>query len=417
VVVSWGAYDGEAANLGRFYRVRASTLPAGGQSWTSPEWVSLPTEVVNDPQLQAASDGSLLETWLANDGTASGRLRWSRLDATGWSAPGDLGTNNSAASLAFGPGGSVTAEWTGYVGSLAISEIRVAGFRPDTGWSPVTVLATGVDMPQLVATAAGTPTAGWRSCSFGGALPDCTLQLSTLAAGSWSEPVNAPTVDSGLDGYQLSSSPSGQLNVVYDDRVPDLQNLHGRYQIQAAGTIQPQLSGTAVPVITGSATVGGLLTASTGSWAQPPSSFTFQWWRNGIAIPTMAQQTYRPTLADAGNRLSVTVTGHLAGYRDAVLRSAQLTVARPPLRNLVRPSITGTALVGQVLFSHVGSWTPTPTSYGYQWLRDGRAITGATRYAYRLGTADRGHAIAVRVTANRTPYLSTSNGSWPVRPR
>jgi len=28
---------------------------------------------------------------------------------------------------------------------------------------------------------------------------------------------------------------------------------------------------------------------------------------------------------------SVTVTGHLAGYRDAVVRSAQVTVARPPL--------------------------------------------------------------------------------------
>ncbi|HEU5269024.1 MAG TPA: hypothetical protein VFU36_03800 [Jatrophihabitans sp.] len=31
--------------------------------------------------------------------------------------------------------------------------------------------------------------------------------------------------------------------------------------------------------------------------------------------------------------------------------------------------------------------------------------------------ADRGHAVAVRVTANRSPYLSTWTGSWPVRPR
>jgi len=419
VAVTWGAYDGEANNLGRFYRVRASTLPAGSSSWTAPEWVSLPSEVVLEPQLQAASDGSLWEMWLANDGSASGRLRWSRLDAGGWSTPGDFGSNTwGVPNLAFGPGGSVTAEWLGQAATSPYgSELRVAGFRPDTGWSATTVLATQVDMPQLVATAAGTPTAAWRNCDDTGALPNCTLQLSTLTAGSWSAPVNVPTVDSGLDVYALSSSPSGQLNVVYDDRVPDPQDLHGRYQIQAAGTIRPQLSATAAPRISGSATVGGLLTASTGSWAQPPSSVTFQWWRNGIAIPTAAHQTYRPGLADAGNRLSVTVTGHLAGYRDAVVRSAQVTVARPPLRNLVRPSITGTARVGQVLLSHVGSWTPTPTSYGYQWLRDGRPIPGGTRYAYRLVTADRGHAIAVRVTAYRSPYLSTSNGSWPVRPR
>jgi hypothetical protein len=357
--------------------------------------------------------------WLATDASTPALLRWSRLDADGWSSPGGLGTRNEGSpSLAFGPGGSVTAEWLGFAATFPNgSELRVASYRPDTGWSATTVLATGVDMPNLVAGADGTPTAGWRSCDDSGALPVCTLQLSTLTAGSWSAPVGAPTVDSGLDVYQLSSSPSGQLNVVYDDRVPDPQNSHGRYQIQAAGTIQPQLSATAAPGISGSATVGGLLTASVGSWAQPPSSFTFQWWRNGVAIPTMAHQTYRPVLADAGNRLSVTVTGHLAGYRDAVVRSTQVTVARPPLRNLVRPSITGTALVGQVLVSHVGSWTPTPTSYGYQWLRDGRAIPGATRYAYRLVIADRGHAVAVRVTANRSPYLSTSNGSWPVRPR
>jgi hypothetical protein len=418
VVVTWGAYDGDGGNLGRFYRVRASTLPAGSSRWTTPEWVSLPNEVVLSPQLQAAGDGSLLETWLANDGTASGRLRWSRLDADGWSTPGDLGSNTAGPpSLAFGPGGSVTAAWIGYAGPGPVAELRVAGFRPDTGWSPTTVLATGVDSPHLVATADGTPTAAWRSCDVSGALPSCTLQLSTLTAGTWSAPVSPPTVDSGLSSYALSSSPTGQLNVVYDDQVPNPQNAHGKFQIQSAWTIRPQLSVTVAPMITGSATVGGLLTATTGSWAQPPSSVVFQWWRNGIAIPTMAHQTYRPVLADAGQRLSVTVTGHLDGYRDAVVRSVQVTVARPPIRNLVKPSITGTTLVGQVLVSHVGTWTPTPAGYGYQWLRDGRAIPGATRYAYRLVTADRGHAIAVRVTAVRSPYLSTSAGSWPVRPR
>jgi hypothetical protein len=419
VVVTWGAYDGQANNLGKFYRIRASALPAGGSSWTAPEWVSLPSEVVYEPQLQPAGDGSLMEVWVANDATNSDRLRWSRLDGSGWSTPGDLGTRNQAsASLAFGPGGSVTAEWLGYAATSPYgSELRVASYRPDTGWSPTAVLASQVDMPHLVAAANGTPTAGWRSCTFLGATPNCTLQLSTLTGGAWSAPASAPTVDTGLTSYELSSSPSGQLNVVYDDEVPNLAHLHGKYQIQAAGTIQPQLSATAAPSVKGSATVGGLLTAATGTWAQPPSSFTFQWWRNGIAIPTAAHQTYRPGLADAGNRLSVTVAGHLAGYRDAVARSAQVTVARPPLRNLVRPSITGTARVGQVLLSHVGSWTPTPAGYGYQWLRDGRAIPGATRYAYRLGTADRGHAIAVRVTAVRSPYLSTSSGSWPVRPR
>ena len=82
VVVTWGAYDGQADNLGRFYRIRASALPAGSSSWTAPEWVSLPSEVVYEPQLQPASDGSLMEMWVANNATNPTRLRWSRLDAS-----------------------------------------------------------------------------------------------------------------------------------------------------------------------------------------------------------------------------------------------------------------------------------------------------------------------------------------------
>jgi hypothetical protein len=154
VVVTWGAYDGQADNLGTFYRVRASALPAGSQSWTTPEWVSLPNEVVNGPQLQPAGDGSLLEMWLANDGSTPARLRRSRLDGDGWSTPGDLGSNTAGApSLAFGPGGSVTAAWIGYSGPGPVEELRVAGFRPDSGWAPATVLTTGVDMPQAGAAA------------------------------------------------------------------------------------------------------------------------------------------------------------------------------------------------------------------------------------------------------------------------
>jgi len=62
----------------------------------------------------------------------------------------------------------------------------------------------------------------------------------------------------------------------------------------------------------------------------------------------------------------------------------------------------GTAEVGKTLTAKVSGFTPTPSSYKYQWLRDGNKIPGATNATYTLQAADGGHAIKVKVTALRS---------------
>jgi len=62
----------------------------------------------------------------------------------------------------------------------------------------------------------------------------------------------------------------------------------------------------------------------------------------------------------------------------------------------------GTAKVGKTLTAEVSGFTPTPSSYMYQWLRDGNKIPGATKSTYMLREADAGHAIKVKVTALRS---------------
>ncbi len=68
-----------------------------------------------------------------------------------------------------------------------------------------------------------------------------------------------------------------------------------------------------------------------------------------------------------------------------------------------RPTVTGTAREGSVLTAGVGSWTPTPTRYGYQWQRDTSSgwvnISGATRQTYTPGVADLGTQLDVVVSA------------------
>jgi hypothetical protein len=78
--------------------------------------------------------------------------------------------------------------------------------------------------------------------------------------------------------------------------------------------------------------------------------------------------------------------------------------------NTVLPSITGTPAVGQTLTTSDGTWTESPTSFTYQWLRcaasggatdgsDCAVIGGATTNSYVVATGDVGFTLRIRVTA------------------
>ncbi|MDF1487708.1 hypothetical protein [Tessaracoccus caeni] len=75
------------------------------------------------------------------------------------------------------------------------------------------------------------------------------------------------------------------------------------------------------------------------------------------------------------------------------------------------PTISGTAKVGKTLTASPGSWKPSGATFGYQWLRDGKAIKGATKSTYKLGSADAGRSISVKVTGKKAGYSSVSKTS------
>lgn len=72
------------------------------------------------------------------------------------------------------------------------------------------------------------------------------------------------------------------------------------------------------------------------------------------------------------------------------------------------PTISGKARVGRTLTAKPGTWTPADVTIGYQWLRGGKTISGATGVAYKLKKADRGKRISVRLRASRSGYLPAS---------
>jgi hypothetical protein len=148
---------------------------------------------------------------------------------------------------------------------------------------------------------------------------------------------------------------------------------------------------TTPPTISGTAQVGQTVTATNGTWANSPTSFTYQWNRAGSAISGAAASAYVPVAADVGNTLAISVTAtNGSGSSTPAASAATGAVIDIIATNSSVPTISGTAQVGQTLTATTGIWTHNPTSFTYQWNRAGGAISGATASTYVPVAADVG---------------------------
>lgn len=79
------------------------------------------------------------------------------------------------------------------------------------------------------------------------------------------------------------------------------------YKILPEQVVVP-ISNTVAPVVSGTAGVGETLSVTDGTWAGSPSTFTYQWKRDDVAISGATSNTYVLVSGDAGNNISCTVT-------------------------------------------------------------------------------------------------------------
>ncbi|WP_193609800.1 glycoside hydrolase family 3 N-terminal domain-containing protein [Nocardioides lijunqiniae] len=82
------------------------------------------------------------------------------------------------------------------------------------------------------------------------------------------------------------------------------------------------------------------------------------------------------------------------------------------------PVVRGTPVAGGRLSATAGAWSVPGVTTTYRWLRDGAVVPGATGSSYRLGAADVGRRLQVRVTATAAGYLpgtATSTATGTVR--
>jgi len=192
---------------------------------------------------------------------------------------------------------------------------------------------------------------------------------------------------------------------------------------------------TAAPVVSGQAYVGKTLTTSKGSWQNSPTGYAYQWARcdangNGCAqIGGATSSSYVATSADVSHTLEALVTAtNSAGTAGPVSSkpTAVVSAALPPT-NTAAPTIVGKPFVGAQLVAEPGSYSGgAVSSYRYQWERcdpsnlNCASVSGATREAYTVASADLAKRLRVTVTASNpfghatTPSNATDAVTVPV---
>lgn len=239
------------------------------------------------------------------------------------------------------------------------------------------------------------------------------------AAGTWT-----PSVDSVSYQWLRDGSPIDDATKA--DYVLDVADLGALVTVKVTGVKQGYLDasvtsqtatvvaeGTIVvekPTISGQGQVGRTLTARPGAWSPVPTTWSYQWYRDGDPIEDADQAQYVLTEDDIAANITVAVSGARDGYQEtAAVESDPIEVA--PQGTFVAPdeiAVHGSYAVGQTLTADRGTWTPTPNTFSYQWLRSGQTIDGATEATYTLEVADLGKVITVKVTGSSDGYRSAS---------
>jgi Pro-kumamolisin, activation domain/Putative Ig domain/Bacterial Ig-like domain (group 3) len=306
------------------------------------------------------------------------------------------GTLGTAASLQINAtdsdgGATLTYSATGLPARLSINSSTglISGTTTTAGGSNVTVTAT--DPTGAHGSASFTWTVTTRSTRTSvscspvsvpvGDATRCTVTVSDTDAGSVTTPGGAVSFSSDGSG----SCSLSQLSV-------GVASCEVSYTPSAAGT--PQITASYVGDPAHESSSGSFTLTATA----PPSAQSAS--PAGEAIS--ASHTYPVTASLGGQTETATI---------------RQTVSGPPA-NAGPPAISGRAKAGGVLICSRGSWTGSPTRFGFQWNRDRTPIAGATSSSYTVRTIDEGNKLTCSTTASnaagKAPPATSTGVSVPV---
>lgn len=380
-----------------------------GQSWSnlgaagSRSWISLKTDSTGSTIAGGVSAGSV---WLSSNG------------GTSWSEVTAIGTSKVWKGLAIIPSGTVLVAaasngeiWRGVLssGSWAWTNITTGKTTSplyggttiivsSLGWTSVAIDTTGEKIAAISNDLYFTSDSGasWKNITWGNyswisISGSSDLKTMMMLASNGCGSNCRPHIVTTTNYTSFTDSIYGAVGVAYSsgefaaDASRAIAATASSYIYTAGDTYVPALtpSVAAAPAISGNLTYGQVLTSSTGTWNNSPTSYAYQWARSSASggtytvISGATSSTYTLASADTGQFIKVTVTATNSSGSASSTSSAtsQITKATPTFsiwNNVTKnfgdssylvtaPSVTG-SLAGS--FSYTSSTTSVASISG-----------------------------------------------------
>lgn len=417
---------------GSLAAVSAGWDPATGR-WSEPDTLTAYAGLdLSMPQLAAAADGTVTAVWTQGDGYMSYEAMTATLApaATAWSEPQRLGRFSDGSieqfSLAVAPDGAVTTVWDAW-DRTTDSHVDSFVTRATAGgnWSSPAALpgadARSTDV-QVSMSAGGATTVLWQSATNG--VETLKSRTRPSPTGTWGAVQTAVPIIQDNDDSGPLMAPDGDITYVWAGWTGSAGMPIVQAVTRSAGT-----GAWSAPRTLSTGYVDWQVDASIGAdgtvqavWPQTPgidngNDYYLEWAVQAGGTWSKAAPLDATPVADvpdvdaltgevaAGPDGRATVLGRTAvqgpgssdRYTSQVWSRSQTLLTKPGITG--RATMTGTARTGSRLTCSA-VWSGYRATSTWAWLRDGRAISGATGTSRTLTPDDYTHKIACKVTVS-----------------
>lgn len=265
-------------------------------------------------------------------------------------------------------------------------------------------------------------TGSGNATNWGIAMSRITNSRPTVGAVAWWRAYHSPAGSAGHVGYVERVVNADTIIVSQDSWGGDFSwkrytRAGGQWPSGFVHFRDTALRNTAQPTVSGTPKVGSTLTATAGKWSVSGVNLRYSWRADKVRIPGASSRSFTVQPAQVGKHIRVRVYASKTGQQ-TVSRASDETakVARGLVSNTAKPTIAGSAQIGQTLTSTSGTWSPSDASLLYVWRADGEPIPGENGTTLNLGPELLGKVIGLRVWATKDGYQRAAARAVPTEP-